>query len=81
MRCIRSATKLAEDVCLKCWEYSIAYLSGNKRLDETTAPEGCYTPIMCVFSRFQEVCGGTRYVHGPSRLRESLSGSLSTSSM
>ncbi len=36
---------------------------------------------MCVFSRFQEVFGGTRDVYGSARLRESLSGSLSLSSM
>ena len=36
---------------------------------------------MCVFNRFQEVFGGTRDVYGSSRLRESLSGSLSLSSM
>ena len=36
---------------------------------------------MCTLSLFQEVFGGTRVVYGSSRLRESLSGSLSVSSM
>ena len=36
---------------------------------------------MCAFSLFQEVFGGTRVVYGAFRLRESLSGSLSVSSM
>jgi hypothetical protein len=79
MRCVRSATKLSKEVCLQCWEYSHMYLSVDKRVDETATPEGGYTPIICVFSRLQEVCGGTRDVYGLSGMRESLSGSLSMS--
>ncbi len=81
MICIRSATKLAAEVCLQCSEYSHAYLSVDKRVGETAAPEGWCTPIMCAFIWLQEVCGGTRDVYGSSRLREYLSGSLSRSLM
>ena len=72
MRCVRSATKLAEEVCLQCWEYSHMYLSMDRRVGETAAPEGWCTLIICAFSRFQEVCGGTSDVYGWSRLRKSL---------
>jgi hypothetical protein len=81
MRCVRSATKLAEEVCLQCWEYSHMYLFVVKRVGEIAAPEVWCTPIICAFGRFQEVCGGTRDVYGWSRMRESLSGSLSVSSL
>ncbi len=40
-----------------------------------------YGHIMCTLSLFQEEFGGTRVVYGAFRLRESLSGSLSMSSM
>ena len=40
MRCARSATKLAEDVCLRCCEYSHVYLSVDRRVGETAAPGG-----------------------------------------
>ncbi len=81
MRCVRYASKLANDVCLQCWEYSHMYLSVDRRVGENAFPEGWCTPIMCAFSRFQEVCDGTSDVYGWSRMRESLSGSLSVSSM
>jgi hypothetical protein len=81
MRCVRSAAKLAEDVCLQCWEYIHVYLYVDRRVGEIAAPEGWCTTIMCAFSRFQEVCCGTSDVYGWSRMRESLSGSLSMSSM
>jgi hypothetical protein len=35
-----SATKLFEDVCLQCWECSHVYLSVERRVGETAAPEG-----------------------------------------
>ena len=57
------------------------YLSVDRRLGETAAPEGWCTPIIFAFSRFREVFGGTSDVHGWSCVRESLSGSLSMSSM
>ncbi len=79
MRCVRSATKLDEEVCFQCCEYSHTYLSVDKRVGETAAREGWYTFIICAFSWIQEVCGGTRDVYGWSFLRESLSGSLSLS--
>ena len=81
MRCVRSATKLAEEVCLQCWEYSHMYLSVDRRVGETAAPEGWCTPIICAFSRFQKVRGATSDVYGWSRMRESLPGSLSISSV
>jgi hypothetical protein len=74
MRCVRSVTKLAAEVCLQCWEYSHAYLFVDKRVGETAAPEGWCTPIRCAFRRFQEVCGDTRDVHGSSRLMKPMSG-------
>ncbi len=77
MRCVRSVMKLDSEVCLQCCEYSHAYLSVDKRVSDTAVPEGWCTPIMCVFRWFQVLCGGTRDVYGSSRLRESLSGSLS----
>ena len=40
MRCVRSATNLAEDVCVRCWEYSHVYLSVDRRVGEAAAPEG-----------------------------------------
>ncbi len=80
MRCVRFATNLAEDVCSQRWEYNHMYLFVDKRVGETAAPEGWFNPIICAFSRFQEVCGGTRDVYGWSCMRESLPRSLSTSS-
>jgi hypothetical protein len=64
MRCVRSVAILASEVCLLCWEYSHAYLSVDKRVSDTAAPEGWCTPIMCVFRLFRVVCGGTRDVYG-----------------
>ena len=81
MMCVGSATKLAEDVCLQCWEYRHVYLYVDRRVGEAAAPEGWCTPIMRALSRSHEMCGGTRDVYGWSRIRESLSGSLSMSSM
>jgi hypothetical protein len=57
------------------------YISVDRRVGETAASEGWCTPIICVFTRFQEVRGGTSDVYGWSCMRESLSGSLSMSSM
>ena len=81
MRCVRSVTKLAEEVCLQCLEYRHVYLSVDRKVGETAAPKGWCTPIIFAFSRFQELCGGTRDVYGWSCIRESLSRSLSISSM
>ncbi len=67
MRCVRSTTKLAAEVCLQCNECSHAYLSVDKRVGETEAPEKWCNHIMCVFRWFLEVCGGTRDVYGSSR--------------
>ena len=81
MRCVRFVAKLAEEVCWRSLEYRHVYLSVDRRVGETAAPEGLCTPIIFAFSRFQEVCGGTRDVYGWSCIRESLSGSLSISPM
>jgi hypothetical protein len=81
IRCVKFAAKMAEAVCLQCWECSHVYLSVDRRVGETAAPEGWCTPIVCALSRFHEVCGGTSDVYEWSRMRESLSGSLSVSSM
>ena len=81
MQCVRSATKLAEEVRLQCWEYNHMYLSVDKRKSEAAAPERWCTSIICEFSWFQEVCGGTRDVYGWSRMWASLSVSLSGSSI
>ena len=62
IRC-RSTAKLAEAVCLRCWDCSHVYLSVDRRVGETTAPEGWCAPIMCVLSRFQEVCRGASDVY------------------
>ncbi len=67
--------KSGEGVCFRCWEYSHAYRSVDRRVGEIAAP------VMCVFSLFQDVFGCTRDVYGAFRWRESLSGSLSKSSM
>ena len=41
MRCVRSsATKLVEEVCLQCWDYSHMYIFVDKRVGETAALEG-----------------------------------------
>ena len=47
MMCVRYATKLAEDACLQCWEYSHVYLSMDRRVGETAALEGD-VPLSCV---------------------------------
>jgi hypothetical protein len=73
--------KSVEGVCFRCWEYSHAYRSADRRVGETAAPVWLCTPIMCALSLFQDVFGCTRDAYEASRLRESLSGSLSMSSM
>ena len=50
-------------------------------MGETAAPVWWCIPIMDVFSLFQDVLGCTRDAYGTFRWRESLSGSLSVSSM
>ena len=62
MRCVRSVKKSVEDVCLRCWEYSHAYRSADRRVGDTAAPVWLCTPIMLAFSLFQDVLGGTRDV-------------------
>ena len=64
MRCVRSARKLAEEVCLPCWENSYTHLYVNNGVGETMAPEEWCTPIICAFSQFQEVCDGSRDLYG-----------------
>ena len=81
MRCVRSVVKSVEGVCFRCWEYSHAYRSVDRRVGEIAAPDWLCTPIICVLSLFQGVSGCTRDAYGASRWRESLSGSLSMSSM
>ena len=76
-----SAMKSVEGVCFRCWEYSHAYRSADRRVGETAAPVWLCTPITCALSLFQDVFGCTRDAYEASRLRESLSGSLSMSSM
>ena len=73
--------KSVEGVCFWCWEYSHAYRSTDRRVGEIAAPVCLCTPIICVFSLFQGVFGCTSDAYGASRCRESLSGSLSMSSM
>ena len=73
--------KSVEEVCFRCWEYSHAYLSADMRVGEIVVPVWQCTPIICVLSLFQGVFGCTRDVYGAFRWRESLSGSLSLSSM
>ena len=73
--------KSVERVCFRCWEYSHAYRSSDRRVGEIAAPVWLCTPIMCVFSLFQDVFGCSRDAYGAFRWRESLSGSLSMSSM
>ncbi len=73
--------KSVELVCVRCWEYSHAHRSADRRVGEIAAPVWLCTPIMRALSLFQDVFVGTIDAYGASRWRESLSGSLSMSSM
>ena len=73
--------KSVEGVFSRCWEYSHAYRSADRRVGETAAPVWLCTPIMCAFSFFQYVFGCTRDAYEASRWREFLSGSISMNSM
>ncbi len=73
--------KSVEGVFFRCWEYSHAYRSADRRVGEIAAPVWLYTPIICVLSLFQGVFGCTRDAYEAFRWRESLSRSLSMSSM
>ena len=57
------------------------YLAGDIRVGEAAAPDGRYTPILLMFSLFQVLLGGTCVVYEVGNGKESLAGSLSTSSM
>ncbi len=57
------------------------YLSRDSSVGETVAPDGRCILILLVVSLFQVVLGGTCAVYEVGRGRESLSGSLSVSSM
>ena len=46
MRCVRFVMKSVEGVCFRCWEYSHAYRSADRRVGETAAPCWLCTPIM-----------------------------------
>ena len=72
--------KSVEGMCFRCWEYSHAYRSADRRVGEIAAPVWLCIPIICVLNLFQSVFGCTRDVYGVFRGRESLSGSLSNSS-
>jgi hypothetical protein len=66
--------------CLRreCAACSHAYLSGEIRVGEMTAPVGVWSPIMCLPKLFQGEDGGTREAYGPDLGIESLSGSPSS---
>ena len=61
--------------------YSHLYLSGGSSVGEAAAPDGRCTPILLLVSLFHVVLGGTCVAYEAGRGRESLSGSLSVSSM
>jgi hypothetical protein len=64
-----------------CLVYSHSYLSWDRSVGKTAAPDVRCTPILLVLCLFYLVLGGTWEVYAVNLRRESLSGSLSPSSM
>ena len=61
--------------------YSHSYLSGDSSVGEAAAPDGRCNPILLVVTLFQVMFGGMCVAYEVGRGMESLSGSLSVSSM
>jgi len=73
--------KLVAGFWVWCWWCSESYLSGEMRVDEVVAPDGRWVPILWVPVMFHDVFGGTNMVYAEVCGWESLSRSLSASSM
>jgi hypothetical protein len=73
--------KLVVGEYVACWVYSHLYLAMDKSVGEAAAPDGRCTPILLVPCLFQVALGGTKEVYDVGLGKESLSKSLSMSSI
>ena len=73
--------KLVAGLWVWCWWWGQSYLSREMRVGEAAAPDGRWIPIPWVSVLFHDVFGGTNVVYAEVCGWESLSGSLSVSSM